>query len=192
MKSRMWCAALAAAMVLPAGAAGARGCDGVTFPDRVTVRGQSLSLNGLGIRKATWFRVKVYVGALYLEHPSADASAILSAQQSNEIVLHFLWSASASQLRSAWNDGFASSAAWELPQLRTRIARFLRWMTGVKAGQVMTFVHVPGKGVEYLLDGVSQGTIPGDDFATAFLGIWLGARPPGRELKAGLLGGRCQ
>lgn len=192
MRYRLWCVALTAALVLGAGVARARECDGVTFPDHLTVQGRALSLNGLGIRKATWFRIKVYVGALYLEHPSADPSAVLGSKEASEIVLHFLWSASASQLRSAWNDGFAHSAPQELPQLRARIARLLLWMKGVKAGQSMTFVHIPGEGLQYQLDGVPQGTIEGDDFATAFLGIWLGPKPPGRALKAGLLGGACR
>lgn len=192
MRYRTGWAALAVVLALSVGAARARECDGVSFPDRVTVQGQSLTLNGLGIRKATWFGIKVYVGALYLAHPSSDASAILGAREPSEIVLHFLWSVSAGQLRGAWSEGFAKSAAEALPQLRSRIAQLNGWMTGVKSGQSMAFVHVPGKGIEYLLDGVPRGTIAGDDFATAFLGIWLGQKPPGRQLKAGLLGGACR
>ncbi len=192
MRYRLWCAALAAALVLPAGAVRARECDGVSFPEHLTVQGQTLTLNGLGIRKATWFRIKVYVGALYLAHPSSDAAAILKASEPSEIVLHFMWSVSASQLREAWKDGFAKSAAAQLPQLRSRIAQFDRWMTGAKSGQSMAFVHVPGQGIEYLLDDAPRGRITGDDFARALLGIWLGQKPPGRALKAGLLGGACE
>jgi hypothetical protein len=33
--------------------------------------------------------------------------------------------------------------------------------------------------------------IKGDDFATAFLSIWLGPHPPNADLKSGLLGGAC-
>jgi Chalcone isomerase-like len=33
--------------------------------------------------------------------------------------------------------------------------------------------------------------VEGDDFARAFLAIWLGAKPPNPSLKAGLLGGAC-
>jgi len=34
-------------------------------------------------------------------------------------------------------------------------------------------------------------TIKGDDFARAFLSIWLGTHPPNAGLKTGLLGGAC-
>ena len=36
-----------------------------------------------------------------------------------------------------------------------------------------------------------NGTIKGDDFAKAYLAIWLGGDPPNPEIKAGMLGGSC-
>ena len=192
MSMRVCWAVLVAALILPLGTARARECDGVSFPEHLTVQGQTLTLNGLGIRTATFLRIKVYVGALYLAHPSGDAAAILGAREPSEMVLHFLWGVSASRLRDAWNQGFAQSAPAQRARLRSRLAQFDRWMVGVKSGQSMAFVHVPGKGLAYLLDGVPRGTIAGDDFARAFLGIWLGPRPPGRQLRAGLLGGTCR
>ena len=182
----------AAALLAVAGLAQARQCDGVSFPEQVTVHGQPLVLNGLGIRKATFLRIKVYVGALYLAHPSADAAGILAADQPSEIVLHFLWHVTTGQLREAWRDGFRQSAPAALTALRARIATLNGWMHGIGSGQSMAFVHLPGQGIEYLLNGVPQGSISGEDFARAFFGIWLGARPPGHALKAGLLGAACR
>ena len=49
---------LAAAM---SGAAQARECKGVAFPDHLQVGGNDLTLNGLGMRKATFLKVNVYV-----------------------------------------------------------------------------------------------------------------------------------
>lgn len=192
MRMQSWCIALVAALILPLGVAQARECDGVSFPDRVTAAGHDLTLNGLGIRKATWLRIKVYVGALYLEHPSHDASTILALREPSEVVMHFVWRVTGGQLRDAWNEGFEQSGAPDLSRLRTRIAQFDSWMTGARSGDTMTFVLLPGHGVEYLFNGVPRGTIAGDDFAQAFLGIWLGPKPPGEALKAGLLGGVCQ
>jgi hypothetical protein len=173
------------------GTATARECDGVSFPEQVQARGETLTLNGLGLRKATIFGIKVYVGALYVPHPTTDASAILTSQQPVEMELRFVFRVSAGQLRSAWQEGFEKSAPNELPRLQSRIAQLDGWMTGVKSGQRMTFLRIPGVGLQYALDGAVQGTIPGDDFAKAFLAIWLGASPPSPELRAGLLGGPC-
>jgi hypothetical protein len=64
-------------------------------------------------------------------------------------------------------------------------------MVTLKRGQELTFTYKPGVGLEVEVNGTVQGTVAGEDFATAFFAIWLGARPPNRSLKAGLLGGDC-
>lgn len=190
--------ALAAAALLlavcsvPAGMAADRECDGVSFPEHVQAGGQTLTLNGLGLRKATFLGIKVYVGALYLSHPTADANSILTAREPLEIELRFVFHATAGEMRGAWQEGFAKSAPGQLPQLQSRIAQLQGWMTGVGSGQRMTFVRVPGVGIEYSLDGSPRGTIAGDDFARAFLAIWLGSSPPNPQLRTGLLGGACE
>jgi len=171
--------------------AAARECDGVSFPEHIQAGGETLTLNGLGLRKATVFNIRVYVGALYLAHPTSDAQAILSSKGPAEIELRFVFRVTAGQLRNAWKEGFGKSAAGELTQLQSRIDRLNGWMTGVKSGQRMTFLRTPGVGIEYAIDGVVKGTITGDDFARAFFSIWLGPSPPNAELRAGLLGGAC-
>lgn len=166
-------------------------CDGVSFPQRIQARGETLTLNGLGLRKATLFSIKVYVGALYLVRPTADADTILDSRQPVQIDLAFVFRATAGQLRDAWQEGFEKSAPAELPRLRSRIAQLNGWMKGVHSGQRMSFLRIPGVGIQYSLDGTALGTIAGDDFARAFLAIWLGASPPSPQLRAGLLGGPC-
>jgi hypothetical protein len=167
-------------------------CDGVSFPERIQARGETLTLNGLGLRKATIFNIKVYVAALYVARPTSDAEAILSSQEPTEIELRFVFHVTAGQLRNAWQEGFEKSAQGQLPQLQSRIAQLDSWMTGVSSGQRMTFLRVPGAGIQYSLDGDLKGTISGDDFARAFLAIWLGPSPPSEALRAGLLGGACR
>jgi hypothetical protein len=65
-------------------------------------------------------------------------------------------------------------------------------MADMQSSQRLTFVHKPGAGLQVEVKGTVQGTIPGDDFAIAFLSIWLGAHPPNPDLKSGLLGGACE
>jgi len=174
-----------------AATAAARECDGVSFPEHIQARGETLTLNGLGLRRATIFGIKVYVGALYVAHPTADPSAILGSRDPVQIDLAFVFRASASQLRNAWDEGFRRSAPGELAQLRSRITELENRMTTLRSGQRVSFLRIPGVGIRFSLDGVVQGTIPGDDFAAAFLGIWLGGSPPSPQLRAGLLGGPC-
>lgn len=187
-------AAAAAALVMSVSViptASASECDGVSFPEHIQARGETLTLNGLGLRKATVFSIKVYVAALYLAHPASDAQTILTSTDPAEIELRFVFRVTAGQLRGAWKEGFEKSAGSQLPQLQSRIAQLNGWMTGVKSGQRMTFLRIPGVGIQYALDGAVRGTIAGDDFARAFLAIWLGPSPPNAELRSGLLGGAC-
>jgi hypothetical protein len=171
--------------------AAGRECDGVSFPQQIQARGKALTLNGVGLRKATFLRIKVYVGALYVAHPTADANAIINSRDPVEIDLAFVFHATAGQFRDAWEEGFKRSAPDKLPQLRARITELENRTTAVDSGQRVSFLRIPGVGVQFSLDGVVQGTIPGDDFGTAFLGIWLGPSPPNPELRTGLLGGPC-
>ena len=58
---------------------------GVTLPDQVSVRGQTLVLNGLGLREATVLMVNVYVAGLYVEIKSSDPDVILKADRTKQL-----------------------------------------------------------------------------------------------------------
>lgn len=181
-----------AAAALAAGAVNGKECKGVSFPDQAQIEGGSLTLNGLGLRQATFLKVNVYVAALYVTKTSSDPKALLGAGTPTELVLHFVRDVGASDLTKGWDEGFANNSGNELPALKDRIAMLNGWMADVKSGQRLTFVIKPGGGVQVDVNGTVKGTIKGDDFAKAFLSIWLGAKPPNPEIKAGMLGGACE
>lgn len=176
---------------LCAGFAQGKECKGVSFPDQVQVDGSALTLNGLGLRQATFLKVNVYVGALYVAKTSNDANAILGANAPWELTLQFVRDVGAGDVRKGWEEGFEKNAKSQLPALKDRIARLNGWMGDVKTGQKLTFTFKPGAGVSVNVGGAAKGTIEGDDFGKAFLSIWLGGDPPNPELKSGLLGGAC-
>ena len=176
---------------LAAGAADGRECKGVSFPDQVQVDGSSLTLNGLGLRQATMLKVSVYVAALYVAKTSNDPNAILGSGTASKLVLQFVRDVGASDITKGWDEGFEKNAKDQLPSLKERIATLNGWMADMKTGQTMTYILKPGEGVQVDVNGAAKGTIKGDDFAKAFLSIWLGAEPPNPEIKAGLLGGAC-
>ena len=94
-------------------------------------------------------------------------------------------------LSKGWDEGFENNAKSQLPALKERIETFKGLMADMKTGQRLRFVYKPGEGVHVDVNGAVKGTVAGDDFAQALFSIWLGARPPNAELKAGLLGGPC-
>jgi len=174
------------------GTAQGKECRGVSFPDQAQVEGSSLTLNGLGLRQATFLKVNVYVAALYVAAKSSDPGAILASKAPTELILQFVRDVGADDLRKGWQEGFEKNAGSQMPALKERIATLNGWMSDVKSGQRLVFVHKPGAGVQVTVNGAAKGTIPGDDFAKAFLSIWLGANPPNPEIKAGMLGGACE
>ena len=121
----------------------------------------------------------------------SDANALLGSNTPSELILQFVRNVGADDLRKGWSEGFEKNSKDQLPALKDRIAMLNGWMADVKTGERLTFIHKPGTGLQVDVNGAVKGTIKGDDFAKAFLSIWLGADPPNPEIKAGMLGGTC-
>jgi hypothetical protein len=184
-------ALLAAAALWAAGTARGAECLNVQFPEQVMVQGAALALNGLGVRKATFFKVKVYVAALYIPRRTDDPRTIIDMARPFQLDLKFVRGVGAKDIRNAFEEGFAPSSRGN-PALQPRVATLERWIEDVRTGERMSFVGMPGRGVEFSFNGGLKGTIPGEDFSRALLSIWLGEQPPNPELKAGLLGAACR
>jgi hypothetical protein len=162
---------------------------GVTFPDQSTIEGRTLVLNGTGVRKATWLRIKVYVAGLYLEEKSSDADAILHPGRAKRVALVFVRAVDRDDLLKAWDESFKENAGRDFAALETRIATLHGWMPGrVARGDSFAFTYLPETGVLVTVKDVARGTIPGADFARSLFASWLGAEAPSPALKAGLLG----
>lgn len=163
---------------------------GVSLPDTTKVAGQTLVLNGLGVREATIFNVDVYVAGLYLKAKSADAGAILKADDPKKIVLAFVRDVDKDEMFEALANGVKSAASKaQQAKLKPKIDQLSRMITPVKKGQKATFTYVPGTGLTITIGGKKQGVIKGSTFGRFFFAIWLGKNPPNRGLKSGLLGG---
>ena len=184
-------AVVSASFVLGAPGFGAE-CLKVKVPDSVKTGDTDLVLNGLGIRKATFLNVKVYVAGLYLPQKSGDTAKIIGANQPWQLVLHFVRDVDASDIRDAWQEGFEKNSADKLAALQPRIKTLNARMVDFKEGQYLSFTNDPAKGIAVDVNGASGAAIEGADFANALLSIWLGREPPNEELKSGLLGGKCK
>jgi hypothetical protein len=190
-QSLAFVAALLGPAILGAPVFGAE-CLKVKVPDTVKAGGADLVLNGLGIRKATFLNVKVYVAGLYLTQKSGDAGKIIGANEPWQLVLRFVRDVDASDIRDAWEEGFEKNAGDKLATLQPRIKTLNARMVDFKEGQYLSFTDDPAKGVAVDVNGASGAVIEGADFANALLSIWLGREPPNEDLKSGLLGGKCE
>lgn len=185
---RLALAALSLALLLAAaGHAAAAEVAGVTFDDRVTIDGQTLVLNGTGLR--TKLFIKVYAAALYLPAKQGDAGRILAADQPRRTVLHFLYDVDRKKMCDAWDDALAGNTPRASAQLKKDFATLCTWMDDVESGDRMVFTYLPGTGTRVEVAGETKGTIAGKGFADALWAAWIGAKPATKDLRAGLLGG---
>jgi len=173
-----------------AGIASAAELSGVFVDDAIeTADGQTLVLNGIGLREKFW--VDVYVGSLYLTGKSDDVAKILSTPGPWRVQLDFVYKeVSRDKLLEAWREGFEGNQSAEaLAQLQQRIERFYALFdASAVAGDQYAFDYSPALGVTVSRNGEPLGTIEGDDFKTALLEIWLGNKPADKKLKKGMLG----
>ena len=167
-------------------------CRSIDFSDTVSVRGSDLTLNGLGLQRATFLKVDVYVAALYVAAASRDPNELINSDSRQELIVHFLRSVAVEDVRKEWTRDFVHVAPARPISLMQRVATLNTWLSDMKSGERLTFIRQPSEGLQVIVSGVVKGTIPGDDFSRTFMSIWLGAAPPSPELRRGLLGGTCE
>jgi len=174
--------------LLLASSAGAGTLAGVTLPDKAEVKGQSLVLNGLGLR--TKFFIKVYVAGLYLTHKEKNAAAVLAADEPRRMVLHFLYSVSKNQMCDAWNDGLERNTPKAPADVKKAFNSLCAWMEPIPKGNELVMTYVPGEGTTVEVNGKTKGTLPGKAVADSILATWIGPDPdPGADFKKAVLGG---
>lgn len=178
-------AVAAASLLALSSPAEAKRCVGITMPDEITVEGETLVLNGMGVREATIFNVDVYVAGLYLPEASTDGAAILASEGTKRLVLRFVRDVDGETMAEAIQDAFGNRQAASVARLTGMLPE------QIADGSTLTFTYREGSGLEVKIGGNVAGTIAGAGFARTFFGIWIGNRPPNRGLKRGLLGGRC-
>jgi len=93
---------VALCLALPANSAS---LSGYSLPDAYPAGGQTLLLNGMGIRTLTIFNVRVYVAGLYLAQKSRDARAILASPGTKVLMMQFLHKASKSDVEKQYREG---------------------------------------------------------------------------------------
>ncbi len=166
----------------------AREVSGVSFSETKTIAGTTCGLNGVGMRKK--LIIKVYLGALYLEHTTQNSGNIISSEQVKQVHMHFLYrKVTQDQLVEAWNEGFEKNSGDSISALKGKINTFNGFFTEpVKKGETITITYVPGKGTEVVVKNVVKGVIEGHDFMEAMFSIWFGPYPPSKGLREGMLG----
>ncbi len=184
--------ALTATVLLHGPASAQIKLEGQTFLSQLRVADSDLRLNGVGLRAVAW--IKGYAAGLYLSSKASSAAQAIAAAGPKRLQIRMLLEVPAVEFTKAIDNGITRNAAQsELPGLRERMATFeqrVQTIGTVHKGDVVDLDWVPGSGMHFSLNGVARGApIPGEDFYTALLKIFIGDKPVDPELKTGLLGG---
>ena len=164
----------------------ARDLAGVSMPEKVSVSGKQLRLNGMGLGKKAFF--KVYVIALYLEGPTSDARTAVKTDEAKRIVLTMLRDVSRDQFVQAVEEDMKRNPGVPMRALRGRLDLLESVLPALKKGNTLDFTYLPVRGT--LVRGQGREiTIRGKDFADALFSVWLSPQSSNRALQHHLLGG---
>lgn len=163
---------------------------GVQVLDKVEVGGQMLQLNGAGVR--TKFFFDIYVGALYLPHPSSQAGAVLATPNPARVSMDILYSAvDKEKLVKGWNAGFKKNQSKaSFAALKNRLDAFNAMFSDVRKGDHLYFDFLTNGETRVVIKGQQVGSIKGLDFQQALLTVWLGNKPADNDLKQAMLKGK--
>lgn len=181
-------ALLFGALMFISSSANAAKVGGVELDESITVAGESLNLNGAGIRKKLF--IKLYVGSLYTASGAGAASEIVDADEVMAIRLNMLSDLlTREKMVDALEDGFKKSTGGNTAPIQAGIDQLIDVMPEkIKPGTEMTLTYEPGVGT-HLMDGDNSiSVIEGLNFKQALFGIWLSDKPAQKSLKKAMLG----
>lgn len=165
--------------------------EGQKFEPTVQVGGQTLNLNGVGLRRRAIF--KVYVAGLYVPQKSTNAATLISDKGARRVSLRMLRDVDADSFIDSFNDGLKNNLTEaQFAALKPQIEMLTAAMKSIgeaKKGDAINFDYTPEGGTRISVNGQPRGDpIPGVEFFPAVLRIWLGEKPADESLKKGMLG----
>jgi hypothetical protein len=159
---------------------------GVAFPDKVSVGGNSLVLNGGGVREK--YFMDLYACALYLKQKTTDANKIIDNSENMAIHIQIVSSlVTREKFIETVNEGFskASHGSVTADQKSTFMGFF---SDPFKKGDKIQLEYVSGAGLKVYKNGSYKGVIASSAFKKALYSIWLGNNPASTDLKSKMLG----
>ncbi|HIO92463.1 MAG TPA: chalcone isomerase [Leucothrix mucor] len=175
-------------LLLGSSSVSAYSAGGVTLPDKMSVGGKSLVLNGAGLR--TKFVLTLYAGGLYLNAKSADANKIIMANEPMAIRLKIISGfITAEKMETATKQGFSHSTGGKTAPIQANIDQFMGvFKQKIEKGDEFDFVYTPAAGTKILKNNKPQATVKSLAFKKALFGIWLSNKPAQASLKKEMLG----
>ncbi len=163
--------------------------DGVVLPDSYPAGGQTLKLNGIGVRTLTIFSVKIYVAGLYLAAPSHDPQQIMASSTPKVLLLKFTHAGSKADIEKEYRAGEATNCGSGGCNRADEgdFERLVSLAPAVAVGDTSTYIFT-SKGFRVLANNRVLGDFTNVDLGQRILAGFIGDHPPSAELKNALLG----
>lgn len=158
---------------------------GISFDSSISKDDTLLKLNGVGLRTATIFGIKVYAMGIYLENTSNDPVKVIYDQGAKLVVMKFLRSVSGDKLADAWISGVKKNFS-NASQVEFQILTYSKAMPDVEEGDELE-IYFKGDLFLTYLNGKLISEMEGKIVQQAILSCWFGDHPPNKSLKKGLL-----
>lgn len=155
------------------------------FPAEAAVGGETLPLRGRHTLR--WWGFDVYTAAFYVAPDRSTHDQILAADSPRKLVLHYHRRISAADIAKATERMIARNPHADVAGLRERLDAVYECYSDVREGDEYHIAYDPAtKRTEIVLNGESQCTVEGDDFARAFFGIWVGPHGISSDMRRNL------
>ncbi len=158
------------------------------MPDTMTVEGNRLQLNGMGLRSFTMLQIHGYVAGLYLPEPAHHVQEILDEPGVKMLRIQFVRSAGVDRIRDELQQEHNKICASGCPAaINLAFAQLLDSVRAVKSDDIVTYVF--GRlGVRVLFNGEVVTMINNTEFSRQMLNSLIGSQPPTEALRDGLIG----
>lgn len=158
----------------------------VELPETINSAGETLQLNGYGLRSKFFF--KIYLGSLYTGSKADSTAQILAQPGAKLIRMNFIYNkVEKEKIVDAFAEGFEKNS----PQLKNdpALQQFLKLFTAdfVAGDQVDLELAADGN-VSATHNGTKLGSVTSKELGNAVLLIYLGEQPADDDLKQGMLG----
>jgi hypothetical protein len=163
--------------------------EGVKFEAEQTSAGKRLHLNGMALYEATFMKIDVYVGGLYLEEQTRQAGEVLSPKRTKRVIQVYKLGASAKQIQKGFVEMLSSAAGPQAQRLEKGIATYADYFDDIKKNDRVVSDYVPNEGLRVTHNGKIIGEMPDGPVPQLLFEIWVGATAAPAVRKGSLQGG---
>ena len=161
--------------------------EGFDFPEKLSIGGTELGLNGGGLREKLGF-LDLYVGALYLPEQSSDAAEIVTSDTPMAIrIVIASGLVTRDRFIEALEEGFDNTSVGDYTA--KDIQSFKEFLSDAfePNDEIMLRYH-PEEGTTLSKNTQVRGSFTGLAFKQALFAIWLGDKPAQKSLRQQMLG----